>query len=181
MQTITERFRAAIQNFMRSPEYASLNRKLRARVFIEDVEPETSRLILLDMTERAFRMEERRQVREGERAEEDPQMKLLGPGFAELFVSVRERLPLRGGKKAVMDRMTPAQFRESASVIRSRGKKRAAEIVKKDERRAVYLTELAHAMSPYERTHRGLTFREYRQLVSTGVPAKERTRTAGEV
>lgn len=175
--TVSQRFKVAVQNFMRSPHDSGVfSGKTRARVFVEDAEPDLSRLFAVDNAERIMRAEDRAAMREAQESEtrEDPQMRLLGPGFAELFRSVRERLPLRKGKK-VLDLMNTSQLRESAVVIRSTAKKRADRSTEIHERRANYLEGLADAMSPYAQVRRGLTFREYRDLAAAGI-APERVR-----
>ncbi len=179
METITQRFNAAIQNFMRSPAYAT-TRKLRARVFIDDFDPEIARLKILEIVEMAMRALERADVRRQEKAAraDDSQMKFLGPGFAELFVSTGQRLPLKSGKKKAFDLMTGEELNESAEVYLEKAKQRASKDIEQDERRARYLKELAVAMAPYTETNPALTFRDFRELRAS--EGARKTRTAGE-
>lgn len=170
MASITERLKSAIQNFMRSPEYAQKNSKMRARYFAEEYEPALSRIALLDLLERNFRAEERRQVQaaegQGER-EEEAQLQLLGPDFAALFVSPRERLPLKNGKKKQLVLMTAAEFDESADALWREAKKGAAEDTSKARLRAKYLHDLARAMR--RQGDRKLIFLDFAKLRATGI------------
>lgn len=176
--SIAERLRNAVRNFMHSPENSGKKtEKSRARNFIHDIEPDLAQVFLLDHVEGLMRAEERLADREAQRSEqrEDPQMRLLGPGFIELFTSVRQRLPLKQGTK-VMDLMTVSQFRESAVVIRIQARQRAEKHSEVHERRAQYLSGLADAMSPYAQTHRKLNFRDFRELRAAGVEADAKAR-----
>jgi hypothetical protein len=170
--TIAQKFRDRISNFLHSPEnLGKFTHSIRARVFIDEAEPNLARLFLLDQTERLFRLEERLAERKNEehRVREDPQLRLLGPGFAELFGSVRERLPLKTGKRVILDLATVSQIRESAVVIRIQARKRATRNTERDERRAKYLEGLADAMSPYAQVHRKINFRDFRELAAAGI------------
>jgi hypothetical protein len=136
---------------------------------------------MLETVERLMQAEERQAVRDAELSQqkEDPQMKLLGPGFAELFPSVRYKLPLKTGKKVVMDLMNRPQLRESAAELRREAKTRVDKFAAQNERRAQYLEGLAEAMRPYAATRRNLTFRDYLELRAAGVePAHAKGATA---
>lgn len=169
MQTINERFRAAILDFMHAPEYSACDSKTRARVFAEDYAPVIARHRLLDLIEMSFRAEERADVREAEKTAqaEDSQMRILGPGFAELFTSLHQRLPLKKGRR-MFDLMTEPEFRQSAAAFRTKGQTIAARNTEIHERRANYLDGLADAMAPHSKARPALTFRDYRELVADG-------------
>lgn len=172
--TIEQRFRSAVRNFIHSPKKAGNNRDaVRAKVFIEQEEPELARLFLLDQTERLMRIEERAAERASEAAvrADDPQMKLAGPGFAELFTGFSQRLPVKNGHKVQLRLMTVTQMRESAAELRARAKKRVEKSGAVEDRRAQWLDEMADQISPHAQAHRRLKFGDYLDLVRDGVIA----------
>lgn len=181
--TVAQQFKNAIQNWMHSPDYRekkgrNFGVKIRARVIIDDAEPKLARLFLLEATERICRALERAEERGGEEVGErdEAQLKLLGPGFAELFVSIRERLPLKSGRKKQFALMTATEFDESADAIWSQAKKGAAKNIEKAEQRAKYLHDLARQMRPHAASDPGLTFRDFAKLPAAGSEASEQSR-----
>jgi hypothetical protein len=108
------------------------------------------------------------------------QMRFVAEGFAELFTSLRQRLPLKTGK-LTLGRMKVSQLRESATVLFDRARKRRQERTDADFRRAKFLEDEADAMSPYARAEHNLEYARFLELRASGVTVteKERTRTAG--
>lgn len=173
MQTIlAQQFKEAVNNWMRSPENSGkFSGKTRARMIIDEAEPKLARLFLLEYTERLCRGLERAVIRGQDTGghEEEVQMRLLGPDFAALFVSVRERLPLKSGKKKQFALMTAAEIDESADAIWREAKKGAAQNIEKAEARATYLRELAREMRTEGSAARKLIFRDFAKLRTAGV------------
>lgn len=179
--TIAQRFRDAVRNFVLSggtdeTRRSELSSFSRARLFVEEVEPELSRAFLLDYTERAMRADERAFREAAEQAEPDPpQMKFAGRDFAELFKSPRQRLPIqsgRQGRRVPLEQMTVTQIRRSAAIFA----KRAKDAASLDQRRARWLTKIAEDMLPIAKVHRGLTYGDYLLMRASGIapsPAKK--------
>ncbi len=175
--TVRQQLEAAIENFIRQsmasrsdgPRASGRDDRARSAVFIDEAEPRLSRAFLLDAIEREMRAAERRIERDAEPAPEDGrQMKFVAPGFAQLFTSVRQRLPLaagRGSRTVELENMTVTQIRRAAAVLEQRAKRRG----ELDARRAEYLKRIADEMSPVSRTHYKLTYGHYLDLVADGV------------
>lgn len=179
-----QRFRDAIRGYMRASGNHQVsgakNAGLRSRKFVEEIEPDLARLFLLDFVERVMRAEEHSMHLGAEQAAraEDPQMRLLGPGFAELFRSIRQRLPLKHGTR-MLDRMTVSQLRESAMVLRAQSRQRAQKHAAAHSQRAEYLDGIADRMSPFAEVHRGLVVSDYLELCEAGVKPVRPLRTVG--
>lgn len=176
---IAQRFRDAIRNAALSapPKESNPTSGARARVFIEETEPELSRAFLLDYVERAMRAAEREVVRAAVDTAPDPQMKFVAPGFSELFRSPRQRLavgPGRSARRVPLEDMTIGQIRKSAEVFA----KRAKNAPTLAQRRADYLRKIAEEMSPYADAHYRLTYGHYLQLRADGIIAPQRQKAA---
>ena len=177
-KSIADKVRAAIRGFMRSPEYSAATAKSRARIFAEEFEPKLARVGWFDWLERLMRAEERREAAAAEADREEPQMRLLGPGFAELFTSLNQRLQLQNGKKKAIDLMTAPQLRESAAALRANAARRLTEAKEKDRLQAKYLIGIAHEMDPFVKFDPFLTVREFRELKAAGVEAGAKAKAA---
>ena len=181
--SMVQRFRSAIRGYMQASGNHQVsgarNSNLRARKFIEEIEPDLARIFLLDFVEGVMRTEERRMHLAAEQAAraEDPQMRLLGPGFAELFRSVRQRLPLKEGTR-MLAHMTVSDLRESAGVLRAQSRQRAQKHAAAHSQRAEYLEGIADRMSPYAEAHRGLKVDDYIELQAAGIKPGKKAITA---
>jgi len=152
MLTVAERFKTAIRDYMRTPEYSSGNRKIRARVFTEDIEPELSRLRLLELAETVFRSEERAEVRAPENV-----YQMFLPGFS----SLDEKLPVKSGK-VPLAKATVTTLEESLAIIRKKVSKHP-DITR--------IEALLEGMRPFAKENPGLVVERYCELRAAGVEA----------
>jgi malonyl CoA-acyl carrier protein transacylase len=168
--SLEQRVKNALVSFMRSKRYSEQRAEMRTAVFVDEYEPKLARLFLLDKIEGFIRQIERADVRAAEAAgrAESPQLRFAAPGFAELFSSLHQRMPLKRGTVR-LDRMTVGQLRESAAVLRAKARKRAEKTAHADERRAQWLEEMADAISPHAREHRKLEVGDYLDLCAEGI------------
>jgi hypothetical protein len=161
---ITKEFRNALRNFLHSPAmYGKFSNADRARDFIERAEPALAHRFLLDQTEHLIRLEERAERNAAFLPSE--QLRFLGDDFSSLFNSPQQLLPLKTGRRKLLD-MTVSQLRQAAVAIRAR-------VSRKANAQAAYLEKLADEMSPYAQQHRQLTFADYLELRAAGIEAAQ--------